>query len=206
MGLALGAGMAVVGSWTLARREDNRFDGWGHHWRRPRGTRFDRVAAATTDIGSVYGLLGSAIVLGATLAPRQGVNVAASGVIAWATAQAAKPLLRRPRPFESALGELLVFRPAGSSWPSGHTAVAAAVATSVANRGRSAVLTGLAITGWVGWSRIYVGAHHPSDIVAGCGIGVLSAMAWQAMAKTAVVGWQTRTADQRAGQTFRGRA
>nr|WP_274388160.1 phosphatase PAP2 family protein [Salsipaludibacter albus] len=74
---------------------------------------------------------------------------------------------------------MIVHPPAGSSWPSGHTAVASAIATIVADSGPAGSWSGLVSALWVGWSRTYVGAHHPSDIVAGLGVGALSAIAWR---------------------------
>lgn len=59
------------------------------------------------------------------------------------------------------------------SFPSGHAMGSATLAATVVllcahTRWRWAVLLlGLAFTGWVGASRVYLGVHYPSDIVAG---------------------------------------
>lgn len=187
--LAAAAMLAVAGSWLTVRRGAgssaglSRFDDvLGLRWRKPRGTRIDRLVAATTDIGSVYGLAGTAGLLALTGRPRQAGDLLAAGAIAWSASQAVKPLLDRDRPYEGGLGDLIVHPPAGSSWPSGHTAVASAVGTIVADSGVTGAWSGLLTSLWVGWSRTYVGAHHPSDIVAGMGVGVLSAMTWRRIA------------------------
>ena len=141
--------------------------------RTPERDAFVRVA---TDLGSLYGVgvvSGLTALTGrVTLARR----VALSGATAWTLAQAAKQVLPRERPYQADEAERLVVEPAGSSWPSGHAAVAAALATTL-GEGRGplvrALLTG---TAWaVGASRVYVGVHHPSDVVAGHGLGALSA-------------------------------
>lgn len=87
---------------------------------------------------------------------------------------AAKALFRRPRP--EAL-ELLVPMPTGWSFPSGHTAQAAAfflAVTIIATRllppvwaGACAGASVLIIVG-VGWSRVYLQVHYLSDVLSGC--------------------------------------
>jgi undecaprenyl-diphosphatase len=141
--------------------------------RSPERDAFVRVA---TDLGSLYGVgvvSGLAALAGrATLARR----VAVAGATAWTLAQAAKPLLPRERPYQADGAERIVVEPAGSSWPSGHAAVASALAVTLAEGRGTLARTTLSALAWsVGASRVYVGVHHPSDVVAGYGLGVLSA-------------------------------
>lgn len=142
----------------------------------------DRVVAAGTDLGSVYGLAGVVAGLVFRRQSRAAVDVAVSGLAAWTAAQAAKPLIERARPYELGTADRLVSPPAGSSWPSGHAAVAGAMACSLAGRmsprGRAAVAITAAA---VGMSRLYVGVHHFSDVAAGWGIGALCATATRAV-------------------------
>lgn len=150
--------------------------------RRPLGPRADRVIAAATDVGSVFGLAGTAATLAATGRREAAVDVAVSGSMAWCAAQAVKPLLDRPRPYEQGEADRLVAIPAGTSWPSGHAAVAAAMATSLADHGGRAVgMVGTGLVGFVSASRVYVGVHHATDPLAGVGIGVLCASAWRGL-------------------------
>ena len=144
----------------------------------PRGAAVDRLVGVGTDLGSVYGLVGTCVALAATGRREAAIDVAAAGGVAWCAAQAAKPLVGRERPYQAGGAERLVAEPAGSSWPSGHTAVAAAMADTLAPRlapGPRALVQ--AAAGAVACSRLYVGVHHPTDVVAGAGIGVLSARA-----------------------------
>ena len=136
----------------------------------------DAVVRVATDLGSLYGVgvvAGTCALLGRQrLARRVGV----AGATAWSLAQAAKPLLPRERPYQADGAERIVVEPAGTSWPSGHSAVAAAMAAAL-GEGRGpitrAVLGASAMA--VGTSRVYVGVHHPSDVVAGLGIGSIAA-------------------------------
>jgi membrane-associated phospholipid phosphatase len=138
----------------------------------------DPIVAVATDLGSVYGIAGVAAVLAATGRRRAALDVAAAGAIAWAVAQGAKPMLARERPYEADGVERLVAPPAGSSWPSGHAAVAAAMATALwpglRTTGRLGVVK---VAVLVGVSRAWVGVHHATDVIAGAGLGVLSGLA-----------------------------
>jgi len=63
--------------------------------------------------------------------------------------------------------------PSGGGFPSGHAAVATALAASAFARSRPAArlsLTGLAAI--VGVARVYVGAHLPLDVLGGAALGV----------------------------------
>jgi membrane-associated phospholipid phosphatase len=178
--------LAVIGASYLGVRTSRaaRFDAAATAMlARGRGTWIDRAVSAFTDLGSVYGAGGLSAALALRGHRREAVDVAGATAIAWVAAQAAKPALRRPRPYEAADAHRLVAVPAGSSWPSGHAAVAAAAADVLGDRldppGRLA-LAGVVAT--VGVSRLYVGVHHLTDVVAGVGVGMLSAEGWRRIA------------------------
>ena len=178
--------VAVIGSYLVARSERGQAleARVGTALLRPRGARVDRVVAAGTDLGSVYGAAGVATALAVAGRGRLARDVGGAALTAWTAAQVTKPLLGRPRPYELDRMARLVAVPAGSSWPSGHAALAAAMASAVApalpGRARLGVATTVAL---VGLSRAYVGVHHPTDVVGGVGLGVLSAAAWTAAAR-----------------------
>lgn len=144
----------------------------------PLGARADLTIGAVTDLGSVYGLLGIASTLWAGGRRRPALDAAVAGGAAWAVAQGMKPTLERPRPYQVDAAARLVSVPAGSSWPSGHSAVAAATATSLSpHLGPVSRLISGVFVGTVAVSRLYVGVHHFTDVVAGVAVGHLCARA-----------------------------
>lgn len=184
------AAVAVVGSARVARAGhdgpvDRAVRAWVVRTRARGGPRLDRVVVVTTELGSVYGLTGVALAL-ALLGRRGGaLSVLVAGVLAWAIAQGTKPLLGRARPYQldgRDRADRLVAPPAGSSWPSGHAAVAMAVAVTLSGPlGGTGALGGpgtalvVASAAWVAVTRCYVGVHHASDVVGGAGLGALAA-------------------------------
>jgi membrane-associated phospholipid phosphatase len=152
----------------------------------PLGHRVDVLVAAGTDLGSVYGNAGVSAVLAVTGRRRAALDVAGAGAIAWTAAQATKPLVGRERPYVVEGADRLVAVPAGSSWPSGHVAVAAATASVLAEHlpRRAGPFARAAAVG-VAVSRCYVGVHHLTDVLAGWGIGVLSATVWSWLGRPA---------------------
>jgi undecaprenyl-diphosphatase len=104
------------------------------------------------------------------------VLVAAGG--AMVLTNAIKVILERPRPAGGGLVSV-----ASASWPSGHAtssiAFYGAVGLLAARRvsagwGRAAIsVAGGALVAAVGTSRVYLGVHYPSDVVAGWVVGGL---------------------------------
>lgn len=181
-GAAIGLSYAALTS-PRAQRYDRRA---GLALSQPLGPVADRVVSAGTDLGSVYAIAGIAGVLAATGRRRAAVDVAVGGTLAWVAAQAVKPLVDRPRPYQADGAIRLVAEPAGTSWPSGHVAVAAGMAgvlaPAMSRRGRLAVA---AASVFVAVSRIYVGVHYLTDVVAGLGLGVLAARGWRGLRRAA---------------------
>lgn len=144
----------------------------------------DRSLPVLTDLGSVYAAAGTAAALWLTGRRRLARDVAGAASIAWLVSQGAKALYDRPRPYDAGEVDVLIRRPAGRSYPSGHPAVARAVAGVLAPRMREP-MRGLIqrMPRAVGFSRVYVGVHYPTDVVGGILIGGAVADLWRRFAR-----------------------
>ncbi|MEX1162520.1 MAG: phosphatase PAP2 family protein [Nitriliruptor sp.] len=165
---------------------------------RPLGNRADVTIGAVTDLGSVYGLGGIAATLLVGGRRRAALDSALAGSAAWIVAQSLKPTLDRPRPYQVDAAARLVSVPAGSSWPSGHSAVAAATATSLSpHLGPVSRSVAAAFVGTVAVSRLYVGVHHLTDVLAGVAVGHLCARVVRGVRRAI---WGPRTRRPSAGR------
>jgi len=149
----------------------------------------DATLPALTDLGSTYAVAGASAALWSLGRKRLAREVAMVGGIAWMIAQAAKPLYKRARPYDAGAVELHVRRPAGLSYPSGHPAVAAAI-TRVLDRDVHGAPSRVIqrIPRMVAFSRVYVGAHYPTDVIGGLLIGRAVGDLWVRYAKRAAGG------------------
>jgi undecaprenyl-diphosphatase len=109
---------------------------------------------------------------------RHGVVAAAlASIVALEVAQVIAGVWDRPRPYEGHL-ETHVFVATSSdpSFPSDHATVAFAIAVSILLRNKRLGLITIAMAMVVALSRVVVGVHYPSDVVAGAGLGTLAAL------------------------------
>jgi membrane-associated phospholipid phosphatase len=137
----------------------------------------DQQLSLLSDLGKGVGWVGA----GCWLALRDGRRGRVAALASTAAMLAAvglvqgplKAVFRRRRPFRHRLAVVVGPRPADSSFPSGHSAGSFAAASALAAfypEDRPIVL-GLAAA--VGFSRIYLGHHFPSDVLVGAGLGLL---------------------------------
>ena len=106
-----------------------------------------------------------------------------------------KHLVGRTRPWLTVEGLVhLVAEPDPNSFPSGHTCAAFAAASAWWRTlpWRWMKITAVAMAAVMGFSRLYVGVHFPTDVLAGAAVGLLCGwMAWLLWKRLAIWrGWQ----------------
>ncbi|MEU8893193.1 phosphatase PAP2 family protein [Streptomyces sp. NPDC048442] len=156
-----------------------------HRWfdkvasaRLPGADRLLPALSASANHGRLWFATAAALAAGGPAARRAARRGVGSLALASLTTNAvAKYAIRRRRP----LTDLVPLRrlPAKAPWtpsfPSGHSASAAAFVTGVALESPryGALLAPVAAA--VAFSRVYVGAHYPGDVLAGCALGMAAA-------------------------------
>ncbi len=134
------------------------------------------------------GALGAPIAVGAVLLlggrRREAARTVVTGVAVWGIAKGVKHLVGRGRPRDHIETTELRMGSAdnGLGYPSGHAAVVVAVVAGVrSNAGPAWGAAGLALGLAVGFSRVYVGAHYPLDVLGGYALGALTADTYRSL-------------------------
>ncbi len=101
-----------------------------------------------------------------------------SEAVAGGTALLLKKVIARPRPFDALDNVKVKYRESGTGYafPSGHTSLAFALATYISLSSSDLYVTIPMLT-WaslIGYGRVYLGLHYPSDILGGMVVGALS--------------------------------
>lgn len=85
-----------------------------------------------------------------------------------------KPFVARPRPCDvNTAVQLLVPRPTDYSFPSGHTGASFAAASALLFGKNRLWIPSLIAAIFIGFSRLYLYVHYPSDVLAGALIGIM---------------------------------
>jgi membrane-associated phospholipid phosphatase len=151
----------------------------------------DRLMSLGTQLGNVTTaavLAGLALVTGNR---RLAIEIVLGVISLWLIVETVKALADRTRPYRVfAQTRIVGWRAVGPSFPSGHTSQAFFLASLFAhhfqfNLWQTILLYGLAAL--VGFTRMYVGAHYPRDVLGGMIVGwvwgVIATLADQGLAR-----------------------
>ena len=108
---------------------------------------------------------------------RRVLRVLLAMALAWTLARLVQHLIPMPRPFALGLGTRWLTHGDSAGFPSTHASVGFAFAAAVALNSKRWVIAAaaVALATVIAWSRICLGLHFPSDILAGLVVGVISA-------------------------------
>jgi undecaprenyl-diphosphatase len=106
-----------------------------------------------------------------------GLQLLVANISSHLLVQALKRSIARPRPSSVIpLFDASVRLPDEFSFPSGHACAATAIALSFLLEAHPAGMPLTLVAGFVGVSRVYLGVHYPSDVIAGHLLGAAGAI------------------------------
>jgi membrane-associated phospholipid phosphatase len=159
--------------WSAGQRLDTRVFRWLNARGYPRW--LDRLMWLTTQLGNMLAASIATLVLLVLNYRRLAIVIIVGTLTLWILVEIIKALSDRDRPFLTLDNTRVIgWRERGDSFPSGHTSQAFFLVTLFILHfqlgiAATAALYGLAAL--VGFTRIYVGAHYPRDVIAGIVLG-----------------------------------
>jgi len=134
-------------------------------------------SAAPISVGMPIGLLGVGLLSKDSALTRNALVIGTSVVVSTVITTVMKKSINRPRPFETYPDIEKLSLAGSSSFPSGHTSGAFALATSLSLEYPKwyVIAPSFAWASAVAYSRMDLGVHYPSDILMGAVVGAGSA-------------------------------
>jgi hypothetical protein len=141
--------------------------------------RFVSDANNYVNAGIPVGVLVDGLIRNDDRTKRNGLYMAASTATTYLLNLAIKQLVRRPRPFLTCPQLMPVYRPGEYSFPSGHTSSVFSAMTSLSRCYPKwyVIAPSFVWAAGVGYSRMYLGVHYPTDVTAGAVLGTGTAFA-----------------------------
>lgn len=104
-----------------------------------------------------------------------------------------KPFVARLRPCDVNMAvQLLIPHPEGFSFPSGHTGASFAAAAALYFGKNRMGTAAFILAALIGFSRIYLYVHYPTDVLAGALLGIMLGWLGNILVKAAGEKWQGR--------------
>ncbi len=140
----------------------------------------DRWMWMATQLGNMLAAFAAAGLLFALNYRRVGFEIVVGTLTLWLLVEIIKALSDRERPFITLdKTRVIGWREKGDSFPSGHTTQIFFLMTLLIDRfqlGVGAAIALYALAALVGFTRVYVGAHYPRDVIAGLVLGLVWGM------------------------------
>lgn len=104
--------------------------------------------------------------------------IASSSAVNFLLTTMIKTIIRRPRPFLGRVKINAVYQPHSTSFPSGHSSSAFTTATALSQVYNKwyVIAPAYLYAGAIGYSRMYLGVHYPTDVGAGAVLGTATAL------------------------------
>jgi membrane-associated phospholipid phosphatase len=180
---------------SLVWRMGQRLDAWVFTSLNTRGypAWLDRCMWLVTQLGNALAAFAGAFLLFALHYSHLGIEIIFGTLTLWLLVEVIEALSDRDRPFLTLdMARVIGWRERGDSFPSGHTAQAFFLATLLILAFQLGIWQSIgvyAIVGLVGFTRIYVGAHYPRDVLAGIVLGSV----WGILASVVNMHWLAPT-------------
>ena len=130
------------------------------------------------DVGVSVGLFLGGVATGDLKMRQNALYVASSTALSAGITYLTKILSKRQRPYVKNINIVPVYFAKESSFPSGHTSATISTAMALSRAYPKWYVIGPSFlwAGSVGYSRMYLGVHYPSDVAAGALIGTSAAL------------------------------
>lgn len=128
-------------------------------------------------ISAPVGLMATGLLTHNKEMKQQALYIGESMLVSTLLTKSLKNIVQRPRPFESDTTFIPAEIVTGYSFPSGHTSEAFSTATAltIAYPKWYVIVPAYLWAAGVGYSRLYLGVHYPTDVIAGALLGAGSA-------------------------------